>query len=599
MEIAIIDTGLNTILDSGREIDGISINEKGEVSNLFGDNIGHGTGVISLLDRIIPTNIDFFVIRLYDYETEVNPCALIEALKYLKDRRSESKIIHMSLGIGDCDEIKQLKESIDNLVSEGRIVVAAYANEGTISYPAAFSNVIGVSCGDIGPSANEYIYCKNSIVNVIMGIGNYRVKWNDGSYRYVSGASFSATYITSVIAYSLEKLLYEGETAVDLPGVLERNAKKVVNNQIYKAKEIGKWRIKKAIALPFNKEIHALYRFRNMLNFELDGIYEPILMGRVGNKLNEIIKSDRADGGFFSIKNEGDINWQDDFDTVILGHVGKISDALGRDINEEIVEKCLKYHKNLYSFDKIKNFEKRLYDFSTRGLNIFYPRIIFEGLLGVNMGKLFDITSPVLCVAGTSPKQGKFSLQLKLRKMLNDRGYNIGQLGTEPSSLLFGIDEVYPMGYEADNKIYGDEAVTKINNLMHSIDNKNVDLIIVGLQSQTIPLSYGNTFMYPIQQSEIVLGALPDAFILCTNIYDDLEYIKRTKLWLESYIDSKVIAIGVFSAVYSEIDGELTSVAEDEVQERLNCIEEFLGIMTFEIGKETNDLIREIENFFS
>lgn len=41
--------------------------------------------------------------------------------------------------------------------------------------------------------------------------------------------------------------------------------------------------------------------------------------------------------------------------------------------------------------------------------------------------------------------------------------YKIGFSGTEPSSLLFGADEVYPMGCESTVHVSGYDAITYIN----------------------------------------------------------------------------------------------------------------------------------------
>lgn len=51
---------------------------------------------------------------------------------------------------------------------------------------------------------------------------------------------------------------------------------------------------------------------------------------------------------------------------------------------------------------------------------------------------LYRISTPVLAVCGTSSKQGKFTLQLELRKRFCEMGYKVGQIGTEPNSLLLG-----------------------------------------------------------------------------------------------------------------------------------------------------------------
>ena len=44
-----------------------------------------------------------------------------------------------------------------------------------------------------------------------------------------------------------------------------------------------------------------------------------------------------------------------------------------------------------------------------------------------------------------------------------------------------------------------------------------------------------------------LLGAQPDAIVLCVNPFDELDYIERTVKYIESVVISKVFAVVVFS----------------------------------------------------
>ncbi|WP_219845157.1 DUF1611 domain-containing protein, partial [Paenibacillus sp. MYb63] len=121
-----------------------------------------------------------------------------------------------------------------------------------------------------------------------------------------------------------------------------------------------------------------------------------------------------------------------------------------------------------------------------------------------------------------------------------------GQLGTEASSLLFGMNEVYPMGYNSSVNVSGGKAISTVNELMYNISRNDPDIILVGSQSQTVPYSAGNIGFYPNHQHDFLLGSEPDAIILCVNPNDNLTYINRTINYLENYIETKVIAISIF-----------------------------------------------------
>ena len=154
-------------------------------------------------------------------------------------------------------------------------------------------------------------------------------------------------------------------------------------------------------------------------------------------------------------------------------------------------------------------------------------------------------------------KAGKFTLQLKLREMFLSNGYNIGQLGTEPNSLLFGFDTVFPMGYNSSVKIKDEDCVNYLNNEINRMCEAEKDIIIVGSQSGTVTYDTGNLSQYNISQYNFLIGTQPDVVILCVNPYDEPDLIKRTIKFIESSVNKcKVIALVVFlwiSAVIGEV----------------------------------------------
>ncbi|SQA14814.1 peptide maturation system protein [Streptobacillus moniliformis] len=161
-------------------------------------------------------------------------------------------------------------------------------------------------------------------------------------------------------------------------------------------------------------------------------------------------------------------------------------------------------------------------------------------------GKLRCISKPILAVMGTSPKQGKYTLQLALRKVFLDKGYKVGQLGTEGTGFLFNFDEIYPTGYNSTVRINGNNSIYFINKLLSDIELKNPDIIILGTQSQTIHYNTGNLNCYTLKNIELILGSDPDGILLVINPTDTFEYIQRTIINLEVVYESKVIALVLF-----------------------------------------------------
>ena len=108
------------------------------------------------------------------------------------------------------------------------------------------------------------------------------------------------------------------------------------------------------------------------------------------------------------------------------------------------------------------------------------------------------------------------------------------------------MDECVHFGYNNTNNLSGEQFVLYINQILHRISEKDIDIIISGCQSQTISQDFFSLDDITLRQYEFLIGLQPDAVILCVNPYDQLDYIKRTISFLESSVDSTVICIVVF-----------------------------------------------------
>ena len=100
---------------------------------------------------------------------------------------------------------------------------------------------------------------------------------------------------------------------------------------------------------------------------------------------------------------------------------------------------------------------------------------------------------------------------MTLRRNLLDYGYKVGQLRTQPTSFLFGMDECVHFGYDSDLKPVGFEFVSLVNSLLNNISSEDTDIILTGGQSATLLTNEGNLPYYPVQQINFLLGTLPDA----------------------------------------------------------------------------------------
>ncbi|MCU4716012.1 S8 family serine peptidase [Bacillus cereus] len=598
VRIAIIDSGTNVARRefNTNNIVNIDLVENLDPTNNLYDTIGHGTATSFILHHKLPNAI-IYSIKAFTDSRSTTIEELMEALQYVINNL-EVDIIHLSNGVTYCECIDEFQELCDRIVAQGIIIVAAFDNMGRVSYPSTFDSVIGVDWHEMCNESTMYYYVENSMVN-IMGIGSVqRLPWKDNSYNRVAGSSFSAPHITALIGKIIQFGIKHKD---DILTELRKHAHKIINFDKKMIVE-NRWieTIKKAIIFPFNKEIHSLIRFQNELPFQIDGVYEPVGFSKIGRKTEHTsILLDTS----IKVGNINQIDWNADFDTVILGHCDVLNSVYNRNFIEFFLEKCSEHSKNLYTFDNILKYCPNLEKY--KKCNVYYPYINELHVPKQNMNKLYTISSPVLGVFGTSPKQGKFTMQLTIRGLLQDKGYKVGQLGTEPSALLFGMDEVYPMGYNSTVDVTGKDAICVLNDLLYTISKKNPDIILVGSQSQTVPFTTGNIGFYPISQHEFLLGTEPDGIVLCINPNDDLEYIKRTIHYLESYIETKVIALSMFP-INKEFEWRMIvenglKLSGDDLQFRKQHYENYFGLPTCLIGNEIDDqkLVDIIEAYFS
>lgn len=598
-DIVIIDSGINHKHPalSNEKIHGINLLNK-ENANEIEDEIGHGTAVYYLVRRFA-ANANILPIKIFSDEFSTAYDMLYLALEYVYEN-IDCKILHLSNGVTYCDEIDCLRTLCRKIREKGIIIVSAFDNGGAISYPAAFPEVIGVDWSLSCRRFSDYEFVDNSIVN-IRGIGTeLRVPWLKEDYILVGGSSFVAPYITSCV-YKLMK-----KNVIDLNEILTElrsHAKKIISYQ-----EDGKLKesfsIKKAVIFPYNKEIHSLLRYSDLLSFEIEKICDNVYMGNVGKRINELTKNQIESD--LEICDLDQIDWSNlDFDTFVLGHTKEISDVVHRDFISEVLQLCIKYKKNIYCFDNLLPYEELCNQIQLSGCSVFYPCVDENAIPKSNMGKLYHIGKPVIGVFGTSSKQGKYTLQLALRQRFLRDGYQVGQLGTEPSAYLFGLDACYPMGYASTVETTGLNAISTINYMMSKIEQKDPDIIIVGGQSQTIPLSTGNLGLYTLYNQELLLGSEPDICIICVNTLDDISYVKRTIEYLESWIDTKVIAMVLYPLERNlrwSVMGNYTSfISEEELEKKKNELSEEFQRSVFILNRpeEIEELYQQCINYFT
>lgn len=541
VNIAILDSGVNS---SHPALNKVAI-ENVNILNLPNpevDTIGHGTAVAAIISRYC-SDAHIYSIKAFaeDYETDEDD--LLYMLEYI-EQHLQVDIINISCGLNHIENHNALHDACRRLTNKNVCIVSALDNSGCVSFPAAFEEVIGVYWDAMCSSVNKYTYIENSIINILGFGGTQRLPWTAKGYQNVSGSSFIAPHIVSLIALELKN---RPMSHIEILQFLRNNANSIISvpathNHIQKEALEKIARIKRAICFPLSKEIHAICGNIDLLPFSLIGVYDIPLFGRVGKPLNEFVYGVSVTEGF--VQDVTKLDWNSNFDTLILGHTRLINRAFSKDFLEHALLMCTKYYKNIYCLDDLSKYSHYVKKIEENGNFALSFKIEEKDVQISTMGSLFDISNPVIGVFGTSPRQGKFNVQLDLRRKFRAAGYKVGQLGTEPTSWLFGMDIEYPNGYDASATLSAEKAIFYLNSELVKL--RDCDVVIVGAQSQTIPYCTGHLGFLTLGQQNILLAANPDAIILCINANDDPKYVLRTIRFFQNYIESKVIALCMF-----------------------------------------------------
>jgi uncharacterized NAD-dependent epimerase/dehydratase family protein len=179
------------------------------------------------------------------------------------------------------------------------------------------------------------------------------------------------------------------------------------------------------------------------------------------------------------------------------------------------------------------------------------------------------------------------------------RQYKIGQLSTEPTGYLFGMNYVLPMGYNQNDELSVSDYSIAINFLLGLIDKKQPDIILFGTQSNVVPPNFGNQNYFNIYFQSLMFGSNADACFLCVNNYDSISYVKRSINYIESFSNTKVIGL-VLSAFHND---RILFTEDVNIESNLSNVDKFAQTFKLPVIHNTSNgakiAVDIIENFFS
>jgi len=553
-KVYLLDSGFNNWnenINSKKIIKSFEIhNEQVEIVNSDNDVLGHGTQIANIISKDL--DIDLNVIKIFgsDYNSKIS--YLLTALKYILTQKNVY-IVHMSLGVIIYN--KELDTLCKMLSNKGVIMVSAFDNNKRVSYPAAFSYVVGVVASYRCLKADDFVFVDNSIVNVkAKGHSQTIVTQNNEKFIMNTGNSFAAAYVTREIIKS---------GCSSYCDAVEHIRSMAIYHYDYVKEKMKSFETlnKKYVVFPFNKENQSLLRYCDCFDYNIVDFYDIKYSGKVGT-----IHASIEDTEKYKIKNITDCDWNS-FDTFILGHVKELSILCGFDYKEYILEKCLNNNKNVYMYDSEK-YDEYKERFQDKGLNLYCASTNYTKLN--KFGMLYYFRTPIVLFLGTSKKQGKFTLQLQFRHIMQKKGVKIAQIGTEPSSLIYGMEDMITTGYLSEGNVESKLFMEFINNKIHELDILDNQIITIGSQSAFLPQNATNAEMVDEKQFLLLFAAKPDGVILSINYNDSYDYIKRCINAIENLGKTKVFMLALYAFDMTTdyvIDVKKIKLSKKQIQE--------------------------------
>jgi uncharacterized NAD-dependent epimerase/dehydratase family protein len=615
IRVAIIDSGVNANHPRiGHVAGGVDLSAGSDdqiiTASDHTDRAGHGTACAGIIRRKA-ADAELFSIRIFDESLCTEGRLLVAALRWAIEHRMD--VVNLSLGTTDVSFRETLSDICRQAREAGIILIAAEHNEGVESYPATFAEVIGVAAGKVHGRYSYFFRPGHAIECVARG-DEQRLCWLQPPEIMAGGSSFAAPHIAAIAALIREA--HAGASLPEVRAILQTNA---TAGEPVLVREAGSspalphattttcdpqspapsvaanrydW-IGKAALYPFSKEMHALVRYSDQLRFEIVGVADPVGKGLVGKDAGQAIGLPRIGVRIAPRLRDA----LEGADTLILGYVDELGRLAKRDLLRESILTALQAGVHVFSFLPVP--PARYRDLHARAvgrkLKVEYPSVDpaeVQHLLG-HPQRCGPVGAPVLGIFGTSAQQGKFTVQLALRREFQARGYKVGQIGTEHHSELFGMDFSFPIGYaspvDMPLQYYAPFLDIKLREICHTV---RPDVVLVGAQSGTIPYDVAQHGHHCLPAIAFLLGTKPDACILAVNSIDADEYIRDTMEAIRSLVRAPTILLAMsdkekhLRAAYGRSWIAPRQLSPGEIETRLRSLEDRFGLPSIGILSE-------------
>ncbi len=602
VKVAVVDSGLVPNHPKIGPVAGgtaLAVGPDGTIrySDDHADCAGHGTACAGIIRRKAP-QAEFYSVRIFDASLQADSRLLIAAIEWALEQGME--LVNLSLGTTEVGQRDALARICRQAADQGILLVAAEHEEGQESYPALLPQVIGVGAGKLR-GLYDYHYRQGAAIECIARGDPQRLCWLEPSEIMLGGTSFAAPHITGLVALILEAhpnadleqvraLLHaHAQPEAPQPSMPQSASPAEVPPD---AEDRFAW-IEKAALYPYNKEMHALVRGRDLLGFEIVGVGDPVGKGLTGQDAGEAIGLPPADVPIaprLSAALQG-------VDTLILGYVDELSRIRKRDLLREVVQGALDQEVHVFSLLALprERYADLYEQAAAKGLNLYYPALSAEEIQQTldSASSWPQVDVPVLAVLGTSSQQGKFTLQLSLRRRLLQLGYRVGQIGTEHHAALFGMDGTFPMGYAASIQMPLDYYVPYLDAKMREIcQRRQPHLFLAGGQSGTVPYDVHEAQTHTLPTLAFLMGVKPDACLLVVNSVDADDYIQDTINGIRALCQAPTLLLAMsdqekhIRAAYGRTSIKPRPLSETEIRHKLQHLEQKFGLPAVSIAAQ-------------